>query len=87
MPKIINASTPPEDRRFYDIGTVYDKTRSFAAKPNTGSVNLKTSFDGGTTYDTIYTFTEENVAGTISTYDMYVEVECTGNAVAVVSNR
>ncbi len=79
----IDSSTPQEQRRLADQYPYAYRYRSFSAKPGSGSVLVKESFDGGTTYDVIATLSS-NTSGELVTYDKLIEIECTGNAIALL---
>lgn len=84
----ITAATPLAQRRLKDFEPKYkDKPRSISVLPGTGEVRIKVSHDAGQTYNTQKTFTSADTekAGTITTFGLYIEIECTGTAVAVLS--
>ena len=84
--QIINASTPLALRRLFDQHPYHQRYRSFAAKPGSGSVIIKESFDNGATYDAVTTLTGAIVSYELVSFDKMLEIECTGNAVAVLGN-
>jgi hypothetical protein len=85
----IVAATPLEQRRFKDFEPKFkDKPRSISVVPGTGQVRVKVSHDAGQTYDTQKTFVAADTekAGTLVTFGLLVEIECTGSAVVVLSD-
>lgn len=82
--QIINNTTPLTQRRIADKHPYSHRYRSFAARPGTGSVLIKESFDNGATYDTITTLTGSPTSYELVSFDKLIEIECTGNAVAVL---
>lgn len=83
--KIITASTPGTERRFLDLSAEYINGTNVAFRPGTGECRIRQSFDGGETYDTVEIVSGQNIAGKLETYKRRIELECTGNAVAVLA--
>jgi hypothetical protein len=81
--QIINSTTPLAHRRFNDGEPYANRYRSFAARVGTGTVTIRESFDGGTTYDTVEAVTATR-SGEIVTFDKFIEIECTGNAIVLI---
>lgn len=78
---LITSSTGLSSRRFMDSDPFYRKNfRKLDIRPNTGTVNFRTSVDGST-YQTVKTWTgtaPEPVV--IDTFNLFYEIECVGDA-------
>ncbi|MEN3158310.1 hypothetical protein ABC502_07995 [Alkalimonas sp. NCh-2] len=84
--KTITASTPVAERRFHDLDAFYLRGRNISARPGSGECRIKVSHDDGATYDAVNVISGQPEAGTIRTYDLKIEFECTADAVLVVGN-
>lgn len=82
---IITAATQNQHRRFLDMSPEYMNGRNVAFRPGAGECRIRQSFDGGNSFDVIETITGQNRGGKIETYKRRLELECTGNAVIVLS--
>lgn len=80
----IDASTPVGERRIADTATLFrQRPRLYDANPGAGSVLIKTSVDGGLTYQTKFVLEADGdyaLAGDMQTYQRLIEIECTGDA-------